>query len=623
MIFSGVEVPGEGEHKLLDYIRYRVQQPEFNPNTTVCIYGPDADLIMLALTTHLPFVCILREQLKPRSKVTSSCKRSQRKDNFDFLWINILREYFEIEFSPLKEKMGPRYNVEKIIDDFIFLCFFIGNDFLPRVFCMDIKIGSFDKLIEIFKDTLVESDGYINEKGVICWYRAVKLFQKIAEFELKFIGEKLEEQEAQERQNRRFKQAIMETDEFAEEDNREFIAEGEDLKKSYEGEEDVVLGKGTGENELLEELQKDNKQTPQKLTPRAKKEAEEHSKVQEFGEEDLISAGIANVEEAERYLNQYANEEKITKLLSNRVLEKDIKFMSSLVRIYKGDTSDAKRYYYEEKYKVNIQKNPQELTPILTAYMQGLQFVLSYYYTGCPSWVWFYPYYYSPLISDLSNLMTHLNLPHTTENLVQLEKGKAYDPFKQLLLIMPIGSLHLLPETLRNVVCDENAPLHPYYPTEFELDPFGAVFETEYIAKIPFVDEKLLDEEYSKGLKNAVLTPEEIHRNRLGFNLTYDWDPKIAETEVKSSLPMYFENFKVQIRNTKFYMEDLVFDPKKILDGLPKGSWNYHRSFPSLHFLTDKVPEMKDFQKREVTFYKCCFKVKEPIAPDGSKNYKK
>jgi len=631
VIFSGVEVPGEGEHKLLDYIRFRVQQPDFNPNTTVCIYGPDADLIMLALTTHLPFVCILREQLKPRTRVTSACKRSQKKDAFDFLWINVLREYFEIEFSPLKEKMKERYNVEKIIDDFIFLCFFIGNDFLPRVFCLDIKIGSFDKLIEIFKETLIESDGYINEKGVICWYRAVKLFQKIAEFELKFIGEKLEEQENQQKQQRRFKE-MMEGDDA--EDLKELIAEGDELRRSYEDfDKEFDAAKTEAEKDaaklLMKEIKKEKKEKKdsKKFTPKIVKEAEEHSKNQEFeGEEDLLNAGIANIEEAERYLNQYSNEEKITKLLSHQILDKDIKFMSSLVRIYKGDTTDAKKYYYEEKYRINVSKNPQELTPILTAYMQGLQFVLSYYYTGCPSWVWFYPYYYSPLISDLSNLMNHLNLPHTTENLVVLEKGKAYDPFKQLLLILPIGSLHLLPEPLRKVVCDENAPLHPYYPTEFEVDPFGAVFETEYIAKIPFVDEKLLDEEYSKGIKNAVLKPEEALRNRLGSNITYQWDSNIGETEVKATLPMYFEDFKVQIRNTTFFMEDLNFDPKKILDGLPTGSWKYHRSFPSLHFLTDKQPEMKEFQKREVTFYKCCFKVKEPLAPGvpgGKTDYKK
>ena len=149
--------------------------------------------------------------------------------NLTYLWINVLREYFEIEFSPLKEKMGARYSVEKIIDDFIFLCFFIGNDFLPRVFCMDIKIGTFDQLIEIFKTSLIESDGYINEKGVICWYRAVELFKRIAEFELKFIGEKLEEQENQQRNLARYEDIVQD-----EEDNKEQLQESRQMNRELE-----------------------------------------------------------------------------------------------------------------------------------------------------------------------------------------------------------------------------------------------------------------------------------------------------------------------------------------------------------------------------------------------------
>jgi len=537
---------------------------------------------MLALTTHLPFVCIVREQLKPRSKNTAACKRSQRKDTFDFIWINVLRQYFEIEFSPLKEKMQERYNVEKIMDDFIFLCFFIGNDFLPRVFCMDIKIGNFDKLIEIFKETLIESDGYINEKGVIVWYRAVKLFKKIAEFELKFIGDKLQEQENQQKLAYRFEDLTREVDLIAEEENREFLEEVEELKKSFEETDEEKAKKikiGLEGVELLEELkQEKEKGTPKKLTPRGLRDETEEKDEGDI-QEDLINAGIANVEEAEKYLIQYSNEEKIARLLSAQVLDKDIKFMSSLVRIYKNNSSDARQYYYDEKYRINIEKNPQELTPILTAYMQGLQFVLSYYYTGCPSWLWYYPYYYSPLVSDLSNLMTYLNLPQVTDNLIKFERGKAYDPYKQLLLILPIGSIHLLPEPLRSTITNPEAPLNKYYPLEFDVDPFGAVFESEYIAKIPYVDEQLLDEEYNKAIKAAALTSEELRRNRLGSNYIYEWDQQCPETLVKSTLAIYYEDFTVRIRITEFQLEDLPFDPKKVLDGLPRGEFISFLSF--------------------------------------------
>ena len=580
VIFSGVDVPGEGEHKALEYIRRKTQEEGFNPNTSICIYGADADLIFLALTTHLPFVCIFREQLKPRLRKSPATKRYTSQAGYDFLYINIFREYLEIEFGPLKEKMGERFSIDKIIDDFVFLCFFIGNDFLPRVFCMDIKMGNFDKLIEIFKETLVELDGYINEKGVICWNRAIKLFKKISEFELKFIGDKLEEQVAQQRTAKKYKKFLDEVDSFTVENNKENLEEIEELKEEYAEFEKY--------EEELEKRLSDEEDDNEDISPPIKKEPINLAKlkvinkaplikthISEEGEEEVAAleqaAMVTNLEleEAENYLTKYSNEETISRLLSASYLENDIKFMSSLVKVYTRNKGEARKYYYLEKFQFDVEKKPEELTNILTAYMQGLQFVLSYYYTNCPSWSWFYPYYYSPLISDLSNLMEHLNLPNIPSNLISFDYGKPYDPFKQLLLILPIGSTHLLPPAISKLVCEEDAPLHKYYPLEFELDPFGAVFDSEYIAKIPFVDEKLLSSEYEKSIKTTPLTTDEVLRNAQNDTTLFEWDYSMNEYEIKPTLP-YFDEFKAKIKTTLFSIESLQFDEKAILDALPK-----------------------------------------------------
>lgn len=114
--------------------------PEYSYETTHCIYGADADLIMLGLSTHIPYVSIIREKINFTDKISPAAKREVEEQSYQLIYLNVLKEYMDLEFRELKPKFkNLEYNLERIIDDFILLCFFVGNDFLPKCYCFDIR----------------------------------------------------------------------------------------------------------------------------------------------------------------------------------------------------------------------------------------------------------------------------------------------------------------------------------------------------------------------------------------------------------------------------------------------------------------------------------------------------
>jgi len=80
---------------------------------------------------------------------------------FQYVKISVLREYLNLEFLSVKLPTGFTFDLERIIDDFVFLCFFVGNDFLPHLPSLSIREGALDALIFIYKNLLPSLGGYL------------------------------------------------------------------------------------------------------------------------------------------------------------------------------------------------------------------------------------------------------------------------------------------------------------------------------------------------------------------------------------------------------------------------------------------------------------------------------
>ncbi|XP_003702478.2 5'-3' exoribonuclease pacman [Megachile rotundata] len=182
VIFSGSEVPGEGEHKIMDYIRYMKAQPDYDIHTKHCLYGLDADLIMLGLCTHELHFTLLREEVTYDKKQTKIL--TPEKTKFCLFHISLLREYINHEFSQLREKLSFSYDLEKIIDDWILMGFLVGNDFIPHLPNLHIAHGALSILYEVYIDVLPTLEGYINEAGTLKLDRFEKFMERLSSFDI-------------------------------------------------------------------------------------------------------------------------------------------------------------------------------------------------------------------------------------------------------------------------------------------------------------------------------------------------------------------------------------------------------------------------------------------------------
>jgi len=185
VILSGQETPGEGEHKIMDYIRYMKAQPDFDPNTRHCLYGLDADLIILGLCTHELHFVVLREEVKFGRNVK---RASVEETRFFLLHLGLLREYLELEFDALSTP-ERKLDVAQLIDDWVLMGFMVGNDFIPHLPCLHISSNALPLLYRTYISIYPALGGNINENGKLNLRRLQIFMSALTEVELEQFKE--------------------------------------------------------------------------------------------------------------------------------------------------------------------------------------------------------------------------------------------------------------------------------------------------------------------------------------------------------------------------------------------------------------------------------------------------
>ncbi|KAI5122154.1 hypothetical protein M0805_007053 [Coniferiporia weirii] len=659
VIISDASVPGEGEHKIMDFIRRQRTNPGHDPNTRHVIYGLDADLIMLSLATHEPHFRVLREDVFFQDTSPTACRicgqeghyaaqctgeKKIKADEHDtknapitkkpfiFLDVSILREYLEIELD-VPHSPFP-FDLERAIDDWVLLIFFVGNDFLPHLPSLEVREGAIDTLLKIWKDELPRMGGYLTNHGSLEYERAQIILEGLAKREDEIFRRRREAEERQDQNAKRRKleangrnnpsalvnveamvsvkpsvalqlsaaptappgpptphglpprpsfdsfetaanalgfgaPAPMQADAKAAAvaaitgSNSDWVAnrrqirmanlsaaemlkaemmsavpvnpaarkkhaaemkaaaakmelssvsaspapseptlvesqantaDGSALESSEEPEVPTLAPESNQLNEPIASIGKADPSEIEASPQGVKRKADE---VEDEAEDD--DSGLGPDDEDE---DAPADKSALTlKVNPDGSVEQE-----DLVKLWE---SGYKERYYRQKFGVEL-SDTEFRRKITTCYVEGMAWVLQYYYQGTPSWQWYYPYHFAPFAADFEEV-SKMN--------IQFTPGQPFKPFEQLMGVFPPASRKHIPEVFHSLMTDEESPILDFYPETFEIDMNGKKMSWQGVALLPFIDEKrLLD---AMAPRYSGLTDEEIKRNKWGSNTLY------------------------------------------------------------------------------------------------------
>lgn len=140
VIVSGPDEKGEGEHKIIQYIKQLGDDKCYD-----VIYGLDADLIMLSLTCNKTKLYLMRENAQVVPQRGKGGYQTGFNTGFKFVNIDALRGSVSRFLYPEAKDNSLHMN------DYVFICFLLGNDFLPHFLALDIKYDGLNIICHAYR----------------------------------------------------------------------------------------------------------------------------------------------------------------------------------------------------------------------------------------------------------------------------------------------------------------------------------------------------------------------------------------------------------------------------------------------------------------------------------------
>lgn len=172
VIVATPDEPGEGEHKLFAHLR----QVPCQPGEICAIYGLDADLLMLSLfhLSYCPHIYVFREapQFFPNEKGDEP----------------LFLDMTKFGRSIANEMRCSATDTHRMCD-YMFMCFLLGNDFLPHFPGLNIRTVGIQSLLEAYRLKIgnTQERFLVSRKMKIQWHEVSVLIKELAAQEHNFI----------------------------------------------------------------------------------------------------------------------------------------------------------------------------------------------------------------------------------------------------------------------------------------------------------------------------------------------------------------------------------------------------------------------------------------------------